>query len=100
MALLAEGDPLFYSSYMHTHTRLTERFNAVIVPGVTSVSAPSAATGAPLVQGDDVLTILPSTPAHRGTGAPPGPTQTRPSYSSGPVLPPGAGRPAGDRTAG
>ena len=61
MALLAEGDPLFYSSYMHMHTRLTERFDAVIVPGVTSVSAASAATGTPLVQGDEVLTILPGT---------------------------------------
>src|SRR5258705_11741984 len=61
VALLAEGDPLFYSSYMHLHTRLTHRFNAVIVPGVTSVSAASAATGTPLVQGDEVLTILPGT---------------------------------------
>ncbi|HEY6574339.1 MAG TPA: precorrin-2 C(20)-methyltransferase [Mycobacterium sp.] len=61
VALLAEGDPLFYSSYMHMHTRLTSRFDAVIVPGVTSVSAASAATGTPLVQGDDVLTILPGT---------------------------------------
>jgi precorrin-2 C20-methyltransferase/precorrin-3B C17-methyltransferase len=61
VALLAEGDPLFYSSYMHMHTRLTSRFDAVIVPGVTSVSAASAATGTPLVQGDEVLTILPGT---------------------------------------
>jgi precorrin-2 C20-methyltransferase/precorrin-3B C17-methyltransferase len=61
VALLAEGDPLFYSSYMHMHTRLTSRFDAVIVPGVTSVSAASAATATPLVQGDDVLTILPGT---------------------------------------
>src|SRR5690606_30422496 len=51
----------FYSSYMHMHTRLTERFDAVIVPGVTSVSAASAATGTPLVQGDEVLSILPGT---------------------------------------
>jgi precorrin-2 C20-methyltransferase/precorrin-3B C17-methyltransferase len=61
VALLAEGDPLFYSSYMHMHTRLTDRFDAVIIPGVTSVSAASAATGTPLVQGDEVLTILPGT---------------------------------------
>ncbi|MDT5161130.1 MAG: precorrin-2 C20-methyltransferase / precorrin-3B C17-methyltransferase [Mycobacterium sp.] len=61
VALLAEGDPLFYSSYMHMHTRLTQRFDTVIVPGVTSVSAASAATGTPLVQGDQVLTILPGT---------------------------------------
>ncbi|HNM84598.1 MAG: precorrin-2 C(20)-methyltransferase [Mycobacterium sp.] len=61
VALLAEGDPLFYSSYMHLHTRLTERFDAVIIPGVTSVSAASAAVSTPLVQGDEVLTILPGT---------------------------------------
>jgi precorrin-2 C20-methyltransferase/precorrin-3B C17-methyltransferase len=61
VALLAEGDPLFYSSYMHMHTRLTQRFDAVIVPGVTSVSAAAAATATPLVQGDEVLTILPGT---------------------------------------
>jgi precorrin-2 C20-methyltransferase / precorrin-3B C17-methyltransferase len=61
VALLAEGDPLFYSSYMHMHTRLTERFGAVIIPGVTSVSAASAAIGTPLVQGEEVLSILPGT---------------------------------------
>jgi precorrin-2 C20-methyltransferase/precorrin-3B C17-methyltransferase len=61
VALLAEGDPLFYSSYMHMHTRLTERFKAVIIPGVTSVSAASAATGIPLVTGEEVLSILPGT---------------------------------------
>ncbi len=61
VALLAEGDPLFYSSYMHMHTRLTQRFNAVIIPGVTSVSAASAAIGTPLVTGDEVLSVLPGT---------------------------------------
>ncbi|MCB0934224.1 MAG: precorrin-2 C(20)-methyltransferase [Mycobacterium sp.] len=61
VALLAEGDPLFYSSYMHMHTRLTRRFSAVIVPGVTSVSAASAAVGTPLVTGDEVLSVLPGT---------------------------------------
>ena len=61
VALLAEGDPLFYSSYMHMHTRLTQRFDAVIVPGVTSVSAASAATATPLVTGEEVLSILPGT---------------------------------------
>jgi precorrin-2 C20-methyltransferase/precorrin-3B C17-methyltransferase len=61
VALLAEGDPLFYSSYMHLHTRLTERFDAVIVPGVTSVSAASAAIATPLVAGEEVLSVLPGT---------------------------------------
>jgi precorrin-2 C20-methyltransferase/precorrin-3B C17-methyltransferase len=61
VVLLAEGDPLFYSSYMHMHKRISGRFAAVIVPGVTSVSAASAALAMPLVEGDDVLTVLPGT---------------------------------------
>src|ERR1700727_1670919 len=61
VVLLAEGDPLFYSSYMHMHKRISGRVAAVIVPGVTSVSAASAALPLPLVEGDDVLSVLPGT---------------------------------------
>lgn len=63
VVLLAEGDPLFYSSYMHMHKRLSPHFDAEIVPGVTSVSAASAATGVPLVEGDETLTVVPGTAA-------------------------------------
>ncbi|APE34500.1 ATP-binding protein [Nocardia mangyaensis] len=61
VALLAAGDPLFYSSYMHMHRRLADRFETGIVPGITSVSAASAALGTPLVEGEQVLTVLPGT---------------------------------------
>lgn len=61
VALLAEGDPLFYSSYMHMHKRLVGEFATEIIPGVTSVSASAAATGMPLVEADETLTILPGT---------------------------------------
>jgi precorrin-2 C20-methyltransferase / precorrin-3B C17-methyltransferase len=61
VVLLAEGDPLFYSSYMHMHKRISSRFRTEIVPGITSVSAASAALATPLVEGDDVLTVLPGT---------------------------------------
>jgi len=61
VVLLAEGDPLFFSSYMHMHKRLADRYETHIVPGVTSVSAASAAIGTPLVEGDEVLTVLPGT---------------------------------------
>lgn len=61
VALLAEGDPLFYSSYMHMHKRLASRFETEIIPGVTSVSASAAATGLPLVEADETLTVLPGT---------------------------------------
>ncbi|AZG44434.1 Cobalamin biosynthesis protein CobIJ [Gordonia insulae] len=61
VALLAEGDPLFFSSYMHMHKRLVDEFDAEIIPGVTSVSATSAAVGIPLVEGDETLTVVPGT---------------------------------------
>jgi precorrin-2 C20-methyltransferase / precorrin-3B C17-methyltransferase len=61
VVLLAEGDPLFYSSYMHMHKRISSRFRIEIVPGITSVSAASAALAMPLTEGDDVLTVLPGT---------------------------------------
>jgi precorrin-2 C20-methyltransferase/precorrin-3B C17-methyltransferase len=61
VVVLAEGDPLFYSSYMYLHDRLAGRFASEIVPGVTSISAASAATATPLVRHEDVLTVLPGT---------------------------------------
>lgn len=61
VALLAEGDPLFYSSYMHMHKRLVDRFDVEVIPGVTSVSAASAALKTPLVERDEVFTVLPGT---------------------------------------
>ncbi|WP_431959229.1 precorrin-2 C(20)-methyltransferase [Actinacidiphila sp. bgisy160] len=61
VAVLAEGDPLFYGSYMHMHKRLADRYPAEVIPGVTSVSAAAARIGRPLVEGEEVLTILPGT---------------------------------------
>ncbi|KPI02025.1 precorrin-2 C(20)-methyltransferase [Streptomyces sp. NPDC086989] len=61
VAVLAEGDPLFYGSYMHMHKRLADRYEAEVIPGVTSVSAAAARLGTPLVEGEEVLTILPGT---------------------------------------
>ncbi|GAA2667405.1 MULTISPECIES: precorrin-3B C(17)-methyltransferase [Actinosynnema] len=61
VVVLAAGDPLFYGSYMHLHKRLAHRYPAEVVPGVTSVSAASAVLGKPLVERDEVLTVLPGT---------------------------------------
>jgi precorrin-2 C20-methyltransferase/precorrin-3B C17-methyltransferase len=61
VVVLAEGDPFFYGSYMHMHKRLADRYETTVVPGVTSVSAASAALGVPLMERDEVLTILPGT---------------------------------------
>jgi precorrin-2 C20-methyltransferase/precorrin-3B C17-methyltransferase len=61
VVVLAAGDPFFYGSYMHMHKRLADRYEWEVVPGVTSVSGASAVLGTPLVERDEVLTILPGT---------------------------------------
>ncbi|WP_460447888.1 precorrin-2 C(20)-methyltransferase [Alsobacter sp. SYSU BS001988] len=61
VALLCEGDPLFYGSFMHIYMRLRDRFRVSICPGVTGMSGCWTAAGAPITWGDDVLTVLPGT---------------------------------------
>ena len=61
VAVISEGDPLFYGSYMHLHTRLAPRFATEIVAGVTGMSGCWSAAGMPIAQGDDVFTVLPAT---------------------------------------
>jgi precorrin-2/cobalt-factor-2 C20-methyltransferase len=61
VAVLSEGDPLFFGSYMHIHIRLMNRFRTEVIPGVTAMSGCWSAAGLPIVQGDDVLTVLPGT---------------------------------------
>jgi precorrin-2/cobalt-factor-2 C20-methyltransferase len=61
VAVIAEGDPLFYGSYMHLHVRLAPRYPTEVVAGVTGMSGCWSATGAPIAQGDDVFTVLPGT---------------------------------------
>lgn len=61
VAVLSEGDPLFYGSYMHLHVRLAHLYPTEVIPGVTAMSGCWSQTGLPIVQGDDVLTVLPGT---------------------------------------
>jgi precorrin-2/cobalt-factor-2 C20-methyltransferase len=61
VAVICEGDPLFYGSYMHLHVRLAPRFAAEIIAGVTGMSGCWSAAGMPIAQGDDVFTVLPAT---------------------------------------
>ncbi|QIK07812.1 precorrin-2 C(20)-methyltransferase [Streptomyces sp. ID38640] len=61
VAVISEGDPLFYGSYQHMHKRLAHRYPTEVIPGVTSVSAAAARLGKPLAEADEVLTILPGT---------------------------------------
>ncbi|WP_395727584.1 precorrin-2 C(20)-methyltransferase [Nakamurella sp.] len=61
VVVLCEGDPMFYGSFMYLHDRLALRYPTEVVPGVTSVSAATAAAAMPLVRQQDVLTVLPGT---------------------------------------
>jgi len=61
VVLLAEGDPLFYGSFMYMHDRLAERFPTEVVPGVPAFAAATAAAASPLARQTDVLTVLPGT---------------------------------------
>ncbi|MFJ5921828.1 precorrin-2 C(20)-methyltransferase [Kitasatospora sp. NPDC092948] len=61
VVVLAEGDPLFYGSYQHMHKRLAHRYPTEVVPGVTSISAAAARLGTPLVEAEEVLTVIPGT---------------------------------------
>jgi precorrin-2/cobalt-factor-2 C20-methyltransferase len=61
VALICEGDPLFYGSFMHIYVRLRDRYRTVICAGVTGMSGCWTAARMPMSWGDDVLTVIPAT---------------------------------------
>jgi precorrin-2 C20-methyltransferase / precorrin-3B C17-methyltransferase len=61
VAILCEGDPFFYGSYMYLHDRLAHRFATEVIPGVPSIMGAAARLGTPLVRRDTELVILPAT---------------------------------------
>ena len=61
VAVICEGDPLFYGSYMHLHARLATSFDTEVIAGVSGMSGCWSAAGMPIAQGDDVFTVLPAT---------------------------------------
>jgi precorrin-2/cobalt-factor-2 C20-methyltransferase len=58
VAVLCEGDPFFYGSYMYLHDRLAGRYETEVVPGVCSILAGASVLGTPLVYRDQVLAVL------------------------------------------
>lgn len=59
VAVLCEGDPFFYGSFMYLFERLAHRYPTEVVPGVSSMMAAAAAYGRPLAARNDVLSVLP-----------------------------------------
>jgi precorrin-2/cobalt-factor-2 C20-methyltransferase len=61
VVVLCEGDPFFYGSFMHLHSRLRDHVPVRVVPAITGMSAAWTVTDIPITWGDDVLTVLPGT---------------------------------------
>ena len=59
VAVLCEGDPFFYGSFMYLFSRLSGRYETEVVPGVSSIMAGASAFGRPLAARNDVLSVVP-----------------------------------------
>lgn len=61
VALLCEGDPFFYGSFLHMYDRISASHEVHVVPGITGMSGCWTAAQQPMTYGDDVLAVLPGT---------------------------------------
>ncbi|WP_412049563.1 precorrin-2 C(20)-methyltransferase [Hoeflea sp. Naph1] len=59
VAVLCEGDPFFYGSFMYLYERLALGYDTEVVPGVSSMMAAASAAGRPLAARNDVLSVVP-----------------------------------------
>jgi precorrin-2/cobalt-factor-2 C20-methyltransferase len=60
VAVLCEGDPFFYGTFMYLFTRLAGRFRTEVVPGVSSLMASASILETPLAYRNDVFVVLPA----------------------------------------
>ena len=63
VAWVTQGDPLFYSTFIHLYLEMRRRFPDVpitIVPGVTSPSAAAAAAGVPVSLLEEKVAVVPA----------------------------------------
>jgi precorrin-2/cobalt-factor-2 C20-methyltransferase len=60
VAVLCQGDPFFYCSFIYLFARLAEAHEVEIVPGVSSLAAVAAAAKWPLAARADVLAVVPA----------------------------------------
>jgi len=60
VAVLCEGDPFVYGSFMYIFARLADRFAVQVVPGVSSLTAGAAAMGMAMASRNDVLSVVPA----------------------------------------
>ncbi|MGJ8626878.1 MAG: precorrin-2 C(20)-methyltransferase [Sulfitobacter sp.] len=61
VVVLCEGDPFFYGSFMHLHTRLQGRAEVDVLPAIPGMVGCWNALDTPFTWGDDVMTVLMAT---------------------------------------
>lgn len=61
VAILCEGDPFFFGSFMYLFEKLSDRWDMDIIPGVSSMMAGAAALQIPLAARNDVISVIPAT---------------------------------------
>lgn len=61
VAVLCEGEPMLYGTFMYLYNRLAAEFDTEVVPGISSTMASAAMLGAPITYRNDVLSIMPAT---------------------------------------
>jgi precorrin-2/cobalt-factor-2 C20-methyltransferase len=61
VAVLCEGEPMLYGTFMYLFQRLAGRFPTEVVPGISSTMASAAMLGVPITFRNDVLSIMPAT---------------------------------------
>jgi precorrin-2/cobalt-factor-2 C20-methyltransferase len=60
VAVLCEGDPFFYGSFIYLYGRLAGRCAVTVIPGVSSLMACASAAGGPLALRNQTLTVIPA----------------------------------------
>lgn len=65
VAFITLGDPSVYSTYSYLVKNLAPDVEVETVPGITSFCAAAAMTNKPLVEGDEILAIIPATAPER-----------------------------------
>jgi len=61
VAVLCEGDPMFYGSYVYLHDRLAGRELCQVIAGITSFAGCAAGAGLPIVTNDRSFSVVPGT---------------------------------------
>ncbi len=90
VAVVSEGDPLLYSSFIDVLRAAPERFPGVpveVIPGVSSITAAAAAAAEPLVDGAERLAVLPARAAIEELPRLAGAFDAAVILKAGPVLP-------------